>query len=99
MKMAPRLFPYAQNYCPTTGLPICPPSVRDLQLGDEEPANGTGRARRRAERGSVSTLTPVRDVSKKWAGYHLRRLRGEGAFGQVWEAEAPDGQLVAFKFV
>ena len=34
-----------------------------------------------------------------WAGYRLRQLRGVGAFGRVWEAEAPDGTAVALKTV
>jgi serine/threonine-protein kinase len=32
-------------------------------------------------------------------GYHLRRLRGAGCFGEVWEAEAADGHVVALKFM
>lgn len=32
-------------------------------------------------------------------GYHLRRLRGTGCFGEVWEAEAADGSVVALKFM
>ncbi len=33
------------------------------------------------------------------SGYRLLRVRGQGAFGQVWEAQASDGQLVALKLV
>src|SRR5262245_49322073 len=32
-------------------------------------------------------------------GYHLRRLLGGGAFGQVWEADTEDGPPVALKFM
>jgi serine/threonine protein kinase len=33
------------------------------------------------------------------AGYRLVRVRGQGAFGQVWEAAADDGSTVALKFL
>jgi serine/threonine-protein kinase len=32
-------------------------------------------------------------------GYRLRQVRGRGAFAEVWEAQAPDGTLLALKFM
>lgn len=32
-------------------------------------------------------------------GYRLRRFRGQGGFGSVWEAVADDGETVALKFL
>ncbi|MBM4067943.1 MAG: serine/threonine protein kinase [Planctomycetes bacterium] len=34
-----------------------------------------------------------------WEGHHLRRLRGKGGFGQVWEAVTATGEPVAMKFL
>jgi serine/threonine protein kinase len=42
---------------------------------------------------------PLAITSQLHPGYHLRRLRGRGAFGQVWEAETDAGQPVALKFL
>lgn len=48
---------------------------------------------------AVSTRTPIVTTQSLIAGYDLRRVRGAGAFGTVWEAAAPDGRVVAFKSV
>jgi len=32
-------------------------------------------------------------------GYRLIQLRGQGGFGQVWEAESPEGEKIALKFI
>lgn len=34
-----------------------------------------------------------------WSGYQLIRMRGQGGFGQVWEATTPAGDPVALKFI
>jgi serine/threonine-protein kinase len=44
-------------------------------------------------------IRPLGESETLWAGYRLRQLRGVGAFGRVWEAEAPDGTAVALKTV
>lgn len=43
-------------------------------------------------------FTPEAGASP-FAGYRLVRLRGRGGFATVWEATAPDGSLIALKFM
>jgi serine/threonine-protein kinase len=45
---------------------------------------------------TTSTLIIGKEVCP---GYRLRRLRGRGAAGSVWEAEKDNGQVVALKFL
>jgi serine/threonine protein kinase len=47
----------------------------------------------------MGALLSSPDTKMVWSGYRLRRLRGYGAFGRVYEAEAPDGAAVAIKLV
>jgi serine/threonine protein kinase len=41
----------------------------------------------------------LRPGGEPFPGYRLRHVRGRGAFAEVWEASAPDGSLVALKFI
>ncbi len=47
-------------------------------------------------RRAVASLTITPNLHP---GYRLRRLRGRGSFGQVWEAETDGGEPVALKFL
>ncbi len=47
----------------------------------------------------MSAVACPPETQNLWAGYRLRRLRGSGSFGRVWEAESPEGKPVAFKAV
>lgn len=47
----------------------------------------------------MSQALLLSENSSLLAGYNLKRLRGRGSFGQVWEADAADGATVAVKLV
>jgi serine/threonine-protein kinase len=48
---------------------------------------------------AMNAVISAPEKQNVWAGYRLKRLRGSGAFGRVWEADAPSGEPVAFKIV
>lgn len=42
---------------------------------------------------------PLRPGLEPFPGHRLRQVLGRGAFSEVWEAETPNGSLVALKFM
>jgi serine/threonine protein kinase, bacterial len=44
-------------------------------------------------------VSPLPMGQEPFPGCRLRQFRGRGAFGEVWEAEAPGGKRVALKFI
>lgn len=47
----------------------------------------------------MSKTVALRAGLEPFPGYCLRQLLGGGSFGEVWEADAPDGQVAALKFL
>jgi serine/threonine protein kinase len=47
----------------------------------------------------VESAPLLQSGSEPFPGYSLRQLLGRGGFAEVWEAQAPDGRVVALKFL